>query len=101
MDQEVIFDVDFEVTGITSFRSNDLIKIDDEIMLIQNIGVGQTNNFKVLRAQMGTGVATHANGSTVQRLGGNYNIVDNTVHFTSKHHSVEFQLEQIRQVLIM
>ena len=83
LDQEVIFDVDFEVTGITSFRSNDLIKIDDEIMLIQNIGVGQTNNFKVLRAQMGTGVATHANGSTVQRLGGNYNIVDNTVHFAS------------------
>ena len=83
LDQELIFDVDFEVTGITSFRSNDLIKIDDEIMLIQNIGVGQTNNFKVLRAQMGTGVATHANGSTVQRLGGNYNIVENTVHFAS------------------
>ena len=30
---------------------------------------------------MGTGVGTHANGSTVQRIGGNYNIVDNTVHF--------------------
>ena len=83
LDQEVIFDVDFEVTGIGSFKSNDHIKIDDEIMLIQNIGVGQTNNFKVVRAQMGTGVATHANGSTVQLLGGNYNIVDNTVHFAS------------------
>ena len=32
---------------------------------------------------MGTGVGTHANGSTVQRIGGNYNIVDNTVHFAS------------------
>ena len=53
LDQEVIFDVDFEVTGITSFRSNDLIKIDDEIMPIQNIGVGQTNNFKVLRLPNG------------------------------------------------
>ena len=83
LDQEVIFDVDFEVTGIGSFKSNDHIKIDDEIMLIQNIGVGETNNFKVVRAQMGTGVATHANGSTVQLLGGNYNIVDNTVHFAS------------------
>ena len=49
LDQEVIFDVDFEVTGIGSFKSNDHIKIDDEIMLIQNIGVGETNNFKVVR----------------------------------------------------
>ena len=83
LDQEVIFDLNFEVTGIGSFKSNDFIKIDDEIMLIQNIGVGKTNNFKVIRAQMGTGIGTHANGSTVQLLGGNYNIVDNTVHFAS------------------
>jgi len=83
LDQDVVFDVDFEVTGITSFKANDIIKIDDEIMLIQNVGVGQTNNFKVLRAQLGTKVASHSNGTTVELLGGNYNIVDNTVHFVS------------------
>ena len=83
LNEEVIFDVDFEVTGITSFKANDLIKIDDEIMLIQNVGVTSANSFKVLRAQLGTGVGTHANGSTVQKLGGNYNIIDSTVHFAS------------------
>jgi hypothetical protein len=83
LDQDVVFDVDFEVTGITSFKANDIIKIDDEIMLIQNVGVGLTNNFKVLRAQLGTKVASHSNGTTVELLGGNYNIVDNTVHFVS------------------
>ena len=52
-------------------------------MLIQNVGVTTANSFRVLRAQMGTGVATHANGTTVQKLGGNYNIIDSTVHFAS------------------
>ena len=52
-------------------------------MLIQNVGVTTANSFKVLRAQMGTGVGTHANGTTVQKLGGNYNIIDSTVHFAS------------------
>ena len=83
LDQNVVFDVDFKVVGITSFKSNDLIQIDDEIMLIQNIGVGATNNFKVLRAQMGTEVASHNLGTSVYLLGGNYNIVDNTINFAS------------------
>ena len=81
LSQEVIFDVDFIVSGISSFRANDLIKINDEMMLIQDIGVGATNRLRVLRAQMGTGIGTHANGTAVELMGGNYNIVDNTINF--------------------
>jgi hypothetical protein len=83
LSSNIVFDPTFTVTSITSFKSNDLIKIDDEIMLIQNIGVGATNNFKVLRAQMGSEVDSHGIGSTVKRLGGNYNIVDSTIYFAS------------------
>lgn len=81
LDQNVVFDVDFDVVGIQSFKANDIIKIDSEIMLLQDVGVGATNKFRVLRGQMGTGVATHNIGTSVELLGGNYNIVDNTLHF--------------------
>jgi hypothetical protein len=83
LDEDIIFDVDFAVTGITSFKANDLIQIDNEIMLLQNIGVGATNNFKVLRARLGTKVESHSIGSTINLLGGNYNIVDSTINFAS------------------
>ena len=81
LNQNIVFDVDFIVAGISSFKANDIIKIDEELMLIQDVGVGATNNLRVLRAQMGTGVATHVSGSSVELMGGNYNIVENTVHF--------------------
>jgi len=78
---DILFDVDFLVGTAVSFKANDLLKIDQELMLIQDIGVGATNNVRVLRAQMGTGIATHLAGSSVELMGGNYNIVDSTVHF--------------------
>jgi len=81
LQEDIVFAVDFTVAGIASFKANDIIKIDEELMLIQDVGVGVTNNLRVLRAQMGTGVATHVSGSSVELMGGNYNIVDNTVHF--------------------
>jgi len=77
----IIFDPSFLVVGIQSFKANDLIQINDEIMLLQNIGVAGTNSFSVLRAQMGTEVASHGIGDTVRLLGGNYNIIGNTIHF--------------------
>lgn len=81
LQENIVFAVDFSVAGVSSFKANDIIKIDEELMLIQDVGVGATNNLRVLRAQMGTGVATHISGSSVELMGGNYNIVDNTVHF--------------------
>lgn len=77
----IIFEPSFRVVGIQSFKSNDLIQINNEIMLLQNIGVGRTNNFNVVRAQMGTEVETHVIGDVVKLLGGNYNITENTIHF--------------------
>ena len=82
----IIFNPTFTVAGIQSFKSNDLIQINDEIMLIQNIGVGATNSFSVLRSQMGTELASHGIGDTVRLLGGNYNIVENTIHFAEAPH---------------
>lgn len=82
----IIFEPSFLVVGIQSFKANDLIKINDEVMLIQNVGVAATNSFSVLRAQMGTEVASHGIGDTVRLLGGSYNIIDNTIHFVEAPH---------------
>ena len=71
-----------EFAGITSFFGGDLIKIDDEIMKINTVGYGGSENrILVDRPWMGTGIATHAQYSLVTKVQGNYNIVDNTLNF--------------------
>lgn len=69
-------------SGITSFFSGDLIKINDEIMKIDAVGVGSTTNVDVKRTWLGTGISSHFSGSTVTKLIGNYNIIDNVLHFS-------------------
>jgi len=83
LDENIIFDNIFNVVGVQSFKANDLIKIDDEFMLIQDIGVESTNSFRVLRGQLGTKVETHSNGANIELMGGDYNILGNIIHFTS------------------
>jgi len=70
-----------QFSGITSFFSGDLIKIDDEIMKIDTVGLGSTNHILVNRPWMGTGLSTHSEYSVVTKVQGNYNIVDNTINF--------------------
>lgn len=69
------------VTGITSFFSGDLIRIDDEIMRINYVGFAGENNFIVRRPMLGTALADHLSGRDVVKLSGNYQIVNNTVYF--------------------
>jgi hypothetical protein len=67
--------------GIGDFASGDYAKIDDEIVKVISVGIASTNSVAVNRAWVGTGIATHAANSTVYKIQGNYNIVDNTIHF--------------------
>ena len=71
------------LSGITSFFGGDLIKINDEIMRINAVGFGSTNSILVQRSWMGTGLSTHASDSTVRKITGNYNIVDNLITFAA------------------
>ena len=80
----LITDNDIDVVGITSFFAGDMIKIDDEIMRINSVGIGTfPNRFVVQRPWMGTGIATHALGAKVTKIIGEYNIVDNTLNFAT------------------
>jgi hypothetical protein len=76
-----LFDNAVTFSGITSFFSGDLIQIDDEIMKITTVGFGSTNVVTVNRPWMGTGLSTHSSGDIIRKISGNYNIVDNNIHF--------------------
>ena len=69
-------------SGITSFFSGDVIKVNNEMMKIiavENAGISSA--IRVHRNWMGTKLAAHANHDVVEKMTGNYNITDNTLNF--------------------
>jgi hypothetical protein len=70
------------LTNVTKFMSGDIIKIDDEILKIISIKLGDSNTSSVIRGYLGTKKQIHNNGATVTKLTGNYNIVDNEINFS-------------------
>ena len=68
--------------GITSFFGADMVKINDEIMRIDGVGIGSLTAVRVKRPWMGTIVSNHPVGSLVVKIVGNYNIIDNTINFS-------------------
>ena len=78
-----ITDNTLTLSGITSFFGGDLIKINNEIMRVDAVGIGSTNVLRVRRPWMGTGIGTHPSGALVTKIDGDYNIVDNTINFIS------------------
>ena len=81
------------LAGISSIVINDLLKIDDEIVKVNNVGFGTTNvgpitNTGVLklvdvtRSVVGTSVSTHTDSTLVRLFKGGYNIVDERIFFT-------------------
>ena len=81
--QNLVFETNFSISGVTSITSDDLLEIDDEIMLVTDVGIGGPNNVTVRRAWMGTQIASHGNNSLVTKLDGNYNITVNTLNFAA------------------
>lgn len=69
------------VTGVTSFFSGDLIRIDDEIMRINYVKFAGRDNFIVRRPMLGTKLSDHPAGREVVKLSGNYQISENTIYF--------------------
>jgi hypothetical protein len=74
-------EITLTLSGITSIFGGDLLKIDNEIVKVNSVGFGSTNVLLVDRGWMGTEPENHSNGALVTKTIGNYNIVDNTIHF--------------------
>ena len=82
----------FALSGISTIVPNDILKIDNEYMKIENVGLGTTNNgpitnigtiplVKVSRGFVGSSASTHTDSSPARIYKGSYNIVDNKIHF--------------------
>ena len=71
------------LAGITSIFGGDLIKIGDEIMRVDGVGIGLTNRIQVRRPWMGTALAGYSTSTLVTKVVGNYNVVDNTINFVA------------------
>jgi len=82
VDQVFTTDDLIKFSGITSFFGADLIKINNEIMKIEGVGIGSTNRIRVRRGWLGTPLVGHSTGDLVTKVTGNYNIVENTLTFT-------------------
>lgn len=82
--QNIVFDLTFTTSGVSSFFAGDIIKIDDEFMIVESVGTyGVPNNLTVTRPKMGSTLTEHSSGAIITKYSGNYNIVGGTVHFAS------------------
>ena len=80
---DVLTTTDFvTLAGVSSFFSGDVIKINDEFMKIDTVGIGSTNQMLVKRAQLNSALANHTAGATVTKFIGNYQVVEDTINFT-------------------
>ena len=83
LDQDIVFDTVFDVTGITSFASEDIIKIGDEYIILTDVGILVRQDSVVERFQLGSTIEEHSSGSLITKISGNYNIVGNNINFAS------------------
>jgi len=67
---------------ISDLKGKDLIKINDEIMKVDLVGIGSTNSLNVIRGVMGTVAAAHTVGAAITAVSGDYRIQKGIIHFS-------------------
>lgn len=74
-------DVRVKVTNPNVFIGGDVFQVDNEILRVKVVGFGATNTLLVNRFWLGSLPGVHTVGAACTKLVGDYNIVDNTIHF--------------------
>ena len=83
----------FSISGISSIKPTDLLKIDDEYVRVVSVGLGTTSGapisglgtyyiLNIQRGYAGTIATAHFNDTAIPLYRGSYNIVGNKVWFT-------------------
>ena len=67
--------------GITSIKSNDIINIGNELMRVNQVGIGSTNVVSVDRAIFGTTRESHLVSAACTMKAGHFNIVKDVLYF--------------------
>jgi len=84
----------FEVSGISSIRPADILKIDDEFANVVNVGLGTSSSgpitnfgtFNLVQTErgfVGSSAESHSSSTVVDIYRGAFNIVDNQINFTN------------------
>jgi len=82
----------FALSGISTIVPKDILKIDNEYMKIENVGLGTTSTgpitnigsislVQVSRGFVGSSASTHTDSATARIYKGSYDIVNNQIHF--------------------
>jgi hypothetical protein len=80
------------LSGISSINPSDILKIDDEYMRVNNVGLGTTSigpitnggSFSLVEAErgfVGTIATDHSSSTQIDVYRGAFNIVENEIHF--------------------
>ncbi|QPX48159.1 virion structural protein [Synechococcus phage S-SRM01] len=83
----------FAISGISSITPTDILKVDNEYMRVENVGLGTTNVgpitfngsislVEVTRGFVGSTAGVHTDTSTARIYRGSYNIAESTIFFT-------------------
>jgi len=83
----------FSLTGISSILPGDIMKVNDEYVKVEGVGIGTTavgpisgtgsfNLVKVERGFVGSSATSHSDGDNARVYVGSFNIVKNKIHFT-------------------
>ena len=83
----------FALSGISSIKPRDIIKINNEYMDVVSVGIGTTftgpisgigtfSLVSVSRSAVGSSSTVHADGSSARVYRGSYNIENSTIYFT-------------------
>jgi hypothetical protein len=86
-------DLSVLVNDSSLLKGGDLIKINNEFMRIRSVGIGSENNVFLERPVLGTKSESHPSNSTIIKVKGNYNIVDNFIYFTDSPYGNIFDTE--------
>ena len=83
----------FNVVGISSIVPTSILKINDEYLRVNLVGIGTSNSgpisgigtYNLVSAQrgyVGTTTASHSDGDAVRLYSGSFNIIGSKIHFT-------------------
>ena len=70
------------LNNVSEIAGKSLLRIEDEIIKVNLVGVGSTNSLSIVRGEMGTVAAAHTVGAAVTVLKGDYRINEGRLYFS-------------------
>ena len=70
------------LNDVSKIQGKSLIKIENEIIKVNSVGIGSTNSLTIIRSYMGSVASAHTVGAAVTVLSGDYRIKDGVIYFS-------------------